>query len=234
MVKLTTFACYQSLCMNIASNIIATQRQLPPHVKLLVVSKTQSVAHITEAYLAGQRRFGENKAQELASKVSQLPSDIEWHFIGHLQTNKVRAIASFVHTIQSVESLRLLMAIDSEARRANRIINCLLQFHIATEETKSGLDLDEAHALLKSQEYKAMQNIRIKGAMGMATYTDDETIVRSEFKMLRSYFAKLRSSYFADDATFCEISMGMSGDYLIAIEEGSTIVRIGSLIFGER
>jgi len=220
--------------MNIASNITAMRRQLPAHVKLLVVSKTQSVTNIAEAYKAGQRLFGENKARELASKASQLPSDIEWHFIGHLQTNKVRLIASFVHTIQSVESLRLLTIIDNEARRANRVINCLLQFHIATEETKFGLDMDEAHALLKSQEYKAMQNIRINGVMGMATYTDDESIVRNEFRMLRDFYGQLCSSYFAGNASFREISMGMSGDYLSAIEEGSTIVRIGSLVFGER
>lgn len=220
--------------MNIASKITAIRSHLPPQVKLLVVSKTQPVAHITEAYVAGQRFFGENKAQELAAKASQLPSDIEWHFIGHLQTNKVRAIASFVNTVQSVESLRLLASIDDAAHRVDRVINCLLQFHIASEETKFGLDMDEAHALLESQEFKAMLNIRVTGVMGMATNTDDENIIRAEFRMLRSYYEQLRTSHFAHDASFCEISMGMSGDYLIAIEEGSTIVRIGSLIFVER
>ena len=220
--------------MNIASNIITTRRLLPPRVKLLVVSKTRSVVHIAEAYAAGQRLFGENKAQELASKAPQLPSDIEWHFIGHLQTNKVRGIASFVHTIQSVESLRLLVVIDNEARRVNRHISCLLQFHIASEETKFGLDMDEAHALLRSPEFNAMKNIRIKGVMGMATYTYDESIVRNEFRMLQRYFGVLRSCYFAEDGSFCEISMGMSGDFQLAIEEGSTIVRLGSLIFGNK
>lgn len=220
--------------MNIASKITAIRSHLPPQVKLLVISKTQAIELIAEAYAAGQRLFGENKALELAAKASQLPSDIEWHFIGHLQTNKVRTIASFVHTIQSVESLKLLSVIDHEALRVNRVINCLLQFHIAKEETKFGLDIDEALALLASQEFKAMRNISIKGVMGMATYTGDENIIRAEFRMLRSYYEQLRTSHFAHDASFCEISMGMSGDYLIAIEEGSTIVRIGSLIFVER
>lgn len=220
--------------MNIASKITATRSHLPPQVKLLVVSKTQAIELIAEAYAAGQRLFGENKALELAAKASQLPSDIEWHFIGHLQTNKVRTIASFVHTIQSVESLKLLSVIDHEALRVNRVINCLLQFHIAKEETKFGLDIDEALALLASQEFKAMRNISIKGVMGMATYTGDENIIRAEFRMLRNYYQQLQSSHFANDASFCEISMGMSGDYILAIEEGSTIVRIGSLIFVER
>ncbi len=210
------------------------RKQLPPKVKLLAVSKTQPVVSIAKAYAAGQRLFGENKARELVEKASQLPSDIAWHFIGHLQTNKVRSIVSCVHTIQSVESLRLLKAIDREAGRVNRVIDCLLQFHIATEESKFGLDMDEAHALLKSQEYMAMKNVRISGVMGMATYTDKQNIIRSEFRALQSYFGQLRSLYFDDDASFCEISMGMSGDYLIAIEEGSTMVRLGSLIFGER
>lgn len=234
MVKVTTFVCYQSLRMNITSNLTAIIRQLPPQVKLLVVSKTQSAENIAQAYTTGQRLFGENKAQEMAAKASQLPADIEWHFIGHLQTNKVRTIAPFVNTIQSVESLRLLSEIDKEARRVNRIINCLLQFHIATEETKFGLDMAEANTLLQSPGYKAMQNIHIIGVMGMATYTDNVSIVRNEFRTLRSYFGQLHSSFFADDMSFCEISMGMSGDYLIAIEEGSTIVRIGTSIFGSR
>jgi pyridoxal phosphate enzyme (YggS family) len=220
--------------MSIASNIKDTLIQLPPQVKLLSVSKTQSVIDINQAYEAGQRLFGENKAREMAVKASELPGDIEWHFIGHLQTNKIRSIISFVHTIQSVESLRLLMAIDTEARRVNRVINCLLQFHIALEDTKFGLNMDEAHQLLNSQEYKAMQNIRITGVMGMATFTDNENTIRGEFRMLRSYFETLRTSYFAGEPSFCEISMGMSGDYLVAIEEGSTMVRIGSLIFGAR
>jgi PLP dependent protein len=220
--------------MQIASNLNSLKSQLPAGVKLVAVSKTHPPEDIRLAYEAGQRIFGENKAQELASKASQLPPDIEWHFIGHLQTNKVRLIAPFVHTIESVESLNLLSIIDKEAHRANRVINCLLQFHIATEETKFGLDMKEALALLKSQEHLYMENIRITGVMGMATYTDDESLVRSEFRMLRGYYDELCRAYFAGDSSFCEISMGMSGDYKLAIEEGSTMVRIGSAIFGER
>jgi PLP dependent protein len=220
--------------MNIESNIIAVESRLQSRVKLLVVSKTQPVLNIIDAYSTGQRLFGENKAQELAVKAALLPRDIEWHFIGHLQTNKVRTIASFVNTIQSVESLRLLSEINKEARRADRVIHCLLQFHIATEETKFGLDIDEANEMLKSDEFNVMRNIRIKGVMGMATYTDEESVVRNEFRTLRNYYDQLKASYFSGDEAFCEISMGMSGDYLIAIEEGSTIVRLGSLIFGER
>ena len=199
-----------------------------------MVSKTQPVARISEAFATGQRLFGENKAREMAEKAAQLPGDIAWHFIGHLQTNKVRAIASSVDTIQSVESLKLLAVIDNEACRVERIISCFLQFHIAAEETKFGLNIHEAIELLNSQEFRSMKNIKISGVMGMATYTDDESVIRKEFRNLRSYFEELKSSFFAGDASFCEISMGMSGDYNIAIEEGSTIIRIGSAIFGER
>jgi PLP dependent protein len=220
--------------MNIAQNLNSIISQLPDRVKLVAVSKNHPVRDIQKAYDSGQRIFGENKAQELASKSPQLPLDIEWHFIGHLQTNKVRMIAPFVHTIESVESLKLLMIINKEAQLANRVINCLLQFHIATEESKFGLDLDEAQALLKSQEYAQMKNILITGVMGMATYTSNESMVRDEFRMLRNYFDELHTQFFNGYASFCEISMGMSGDYLIAIDEGSTLVRIGSAIFGER
>lgn len=220
--------------MQIASNLNSLKSQLPEGVKLVAVSKTHPVEDILQAYKARQRIFGENKAQELASKAAQLPPDIEWHFIGHLQTNKVKFIAPFVNTIESVESLRLLETIDKEARRAGRVINCLLQFHIAKEETKFGLDMNEALALLKSQEHLYMENIRITGVMGMATFTDNENLVRSEFNTLRTYFDELSSTYFKGDSSFCEISMGMSGDYALAIEEGSTMVRIGSAIFGQR
>jgi pyridoxal phosphate enzyme (YggS family) len=220
--------------MNIASNLISLTGKLPAGIKLVAVSKTHPVEDIHQAYDAGQRIFGENKALELASKAVQLPSDCVWHFIGHLQTNKVRIVAPYVHTIQSVDSLRLLIEIDKEARRANRVINCLLQFHIATEETKLGMELNEALSLLKSQEHLYMENIRITGVMGMATLTTDENLVQKEFRTLRSYYNQLHELYFAGDASFCEISMGMSGDYLLAIEEGSTMVRIGSAIFGER
>jgi PLP dependent protein len=220
--------------MDIVANLASLSRQLPGGVKLVAVSKTHPVEDILEAYNAGQKIFGENKAQELASKAAQLPPDIEWHFIGHLQTNKVRLIASFVNTIESVESLKLLSVVDKEAHRAGRTINCLLQFHIAMEETKFGLDLEEAKALLSSHEYEAMEHVRITGVMGMATFTDNVGLVRKEFRMLGDYFDVIRRSYFHDNSSFCEISMGMSGDYELAIEEGSTIVRIGSAIFGER
>jgi len=220
--------------INIAQNLNSIIRQLPAGVKLVAVSKNHPVGDIQKAYDSGQRIFGENKAQELASKSFQLPTDIEWHCIGHLQTNKVRIITPFVHTIESVESLKLLMIINKEAQLANRIINCLLQFHIATEESKFGLDLNEAQALLKSQEYAQMKNIRITGVMGMATYTSNESLVRNEFRMLRNYFDELHTLFFDGDDSFCEISMGMSGDYQLAIDEGSTMVRIGSAIFGER
>ena len=201
---------------------------------LVAVSKTHPAEDILKADNCGHRIFGENKAQELASKAIGLPSDIEWHFIGHLQTNKVRIIAPFVHTIQSIESLRLLTIINLEALKVNRVINCLLQFHIATEETKFGLDLNQAHELLQSQEYDAMKNIRISGVMGMATNTSNERLIRSEFSNLRRYFELLSQSYFTGDDAFCEISMGMSADYFLAIQEGSTMVRIGSALFGER
>ena len=220
--------------MNIASNLICVKQQIPAGVKLVAVSKTHPVDDIRQAYDSGHRIFGENKAQELASKATQLPSDIDWHFIGHLQTNKLRSIAPFVHTIQSVESLRLLEVIDKEAKHLNRVISCLLQFHIATEESKFGLNINEATVLLNSQEYLNMKNIRITGVMGMATFTEDESLERGEFRMLRSYFEQLRIAHFVNDPLFCEISMGMSGDFQLAIEEGSTMVRIGSAIFGER
>ena len=187
-----------------------------------------------EAYNAGQRLFGENKAQELAAKYEALPKDIEWHFIGHLQTNKVKYIAPFVKLIHGVDSLKILKTINKEAKKRYRVIDCLLQFHIAKETTKFGLHEEEAEALLNDEEYKALENIRIAGVMGMATYTDDKDQIRGEFRSLRNIFGRLQEKYFAGSDSFKEISMGMSGDYMIAVEEGSTLVRIGSLIFGPR
>lgn len=207
---------------------------LPQSVRLVAVSKTKPMGDIQEAYDWGQRIFGENKVQELADKYEALPKDIEWHMIGHLQTNKVKYIASFVSLIHAVDSLKLLEVINQEGQKYNRIINCLLQFHIATEDTKFGLDYNEAVELLESAQYAAMQNIRIVGVMGMATYTDDTQRVRAEFHYLREIFCRLKQSYFSAGETFKELSMGMSGDYKIAVEEGSTLVRIGSSIFGER
>ena len=220
--------------MSIAENIEKVKANLPDNVRLVAVSKTMPDGFIMEAYNCGQRAFGENKVQEMGWKYEELPKDIEWHFIGHLQTNKIKYIASFVHLIHGVDSFKLLKSIDSEAKKAGRIIPCLLQFHIAEEETKFGLSMQEAVEMLNSEEYRLLRNIQISGVMGMATYTDDETQVRKEFVSLRNYFEKLKLDFFTDDLNFREISMGMSGDYLIAISEGSTMVRIGSTIFGER
>lgn len=187
-----------------------------------------------ELYEQGQRDFGENRPQEMLEKHSTLPGDIRWHFIGHLQTNKVRLIASFVHLIHSVDSGKLLLEINKQAAQAGRVLDCLLQFHIAQEDSKFGFDEATARALLASPEYQAWQHIRICGVMGMATFTDDTKQVRQEFRSLHTIFEGLRRDFFSDVAHFRECSMGMSGDWRIAVEAGSTMVRIGSLIFGER
>jgi pyridoxal phosphate enzyme (YggS family) len=208
--------------------------QLPAQVRLIAVSKTKPVSDILEAYTAGQRDFGENKVQELVEKQAQLPTDIRWHLIGHLQSNKVKYVSAFVHLIHAVDSLKLLQEINKQALKAQRIQKVLLQFYIAQEETKFGLSRIEATELLDAPAYKELQNIKICGVMGMASFTDDETQVRKEFGLLKEIFDELKASYFAQQASFCEISMGMSGDYLIAIEEGSTMVRVGSSIFGGR
>ncbi|MBP7679275.1 MAG: YggS family pyridoxal phosphate-dependent enzyme [Bacteroidales bacterium] len=220
--------------MTVRHNLEYLLKEIPAGVKLVAVSKTMPAEVILEAYNAGQLRFAENKSQELTSKQPALPQDIKWHFIGHLQTNKVKYIASFVDMIQSVDSLKLLKEIEKEAAKNDRIIDCLLQFHIAMEETKFGLDQEEALAILNSPAYKECQHIAIKGVMGMASFSDDTALVRSEFRNLRKIFDRLRDDYFGTDPRFCEISMGMSGDYHIAIEEGSTIVRLGTSIFGSR
>lgn len=220
--------------MSIAENIDLIKANLPLNVSLVAVSKTKPAELLMEAYNHGQRAFGENKVQELVWKYEALPKDIEWHYIGHLQTNKVKYIAPFVHLIHGVDSFKLLKTIDSEAKKNGRTIPCLLQFHIAEEETKFGLSVQEGMEILSSDEYKLLENVRVSGVMGMATYTDDENQIRKEFACLKTYFEKLKSDYFSDSESFNTISMGMSGDYLIAIEEGSTMVRIGSTIFGER
>jgi hypothetical protein len=220
--------------MSIAENIDQVKANLPVQVQLVAVSKTKPAALLMEAYAHGQRAFGENKVQELAWKFEELPKDIEWHFIGHMQTNKVKYIAPFVHLIHGVDSFKLLKTIDAEAKKVNRIIPCLLQFHIAEEETKFGLSMDEVTEMLKSDEFHHLKNIQISGVMGMATYTDDEKQIRKEFANLKTIFETLKSAYFSESPEFREISMGMSGDYRIAVEEGSTMVRIGSTIFGER
>lgn len=218
----------------IQENLQKILANIPEGVTLLAVSKTKPESDILEAYNYGIRNFGENKVQEMVGKYENLPKDIKWHLIGHLQTNKVKYMASFVSLIHSVDSLNLLETINKEAVKVNRVIPCLLQFHIASEETKFGLSEDEAYALLESDSYKAMKNVKICGVMGMATNTENMDVVRSEFKHLKQIFDNLHEKYFADSTTFETISMGMSHDYQIAIEEGSTIVRIGSSIFGER
>jgi pyridoxal phosphate enzyme (YggS family) len=220
--------------MTIAEKIRQLRKDIPSNVKIIVISKTRSVDEIMEAYHAGQRIFGENKARELVSKQALLPSDIEWHFIGHLQTNKVKYIVPVTSMIQSIDSLKLLKMVNREAQEFNRSINCLLQFHIATEETKFGLDLQEAIALVQTMRNEKMKNVSIHGVMGMATYSDDQGLISREFQMLKSCFSQLKRDFFSTDQEFKEISMGMSGDYLSAIHEGSTMIRVGTVIFGER
>ena len=218
----------------IQENLKAILSTIPSEVTLVAVTKTKPVSNLEEVYKAGQRFFGENKVQEMVDKYDQLPKDIEWHLIGHLQTNKVKFIAPFVAMIHSVDSLKLLNEINKEAKKNNRTIDCLLQFHIAEEETKFGLSIEEAKEILESNEFVEMQNISIVGIMGMASFTENNEIVRNEFRTLESYFQILKSHFFKFNDDFKEISMGMSGDYLIAIEEGSTMVRVGSSIFGSR
>jgi len=207
---------------------------LPNGVKLIAVSKTKSNEEIMEAYRTGQRIFGENKVQELVRKWESLPKDIGWHFIGHLQSNKVRSIAPFIAMIHSIDSFKILKTINDEARNAGRIIPCLLQFHIASEESKFGFSYDEAFQLLSDIKLSELENVIISGVMGMASFTDDTELINKEFFTLHEIFQKLKDVFFQDNDNFREISMGMSHDYLIAIENGSTMVRIGSTIFGER
>ncbi len=218
----------------IASNIVSITKSLPPSVKLIAVSKTKPVEAIMEAYNAGQRRFGENRVQEILSKKDLLPSDIEWHLIGHLQRNKVKAVVPFAGLIHSVDSFRLLSEINAVASGIGRTISVLLQVHIASEETKFGFSPEEIEEMLESPGFRNMSYVSICGLMGMATFTSDKERIRKEFRSLRSLFDNLRAGYFREDENFREISMGMSGDYEIAISEGSTMVRIGSLIFGGR
>ena len=218
----------------IKENLDKVRSTLTDEVRLIAVSKTKPVEMLQEAYDAGQRLFGENKALEMRDKHAVLPQDIEWHFIGHLQTNKIKYIAEYVSMIHSIDSLHLLEAVDKEAEKHGRVIDCLLQFHIATEETKFGLDMGEAVELLESAEYAAMQHVRIVGVMGMATNTDNLDLVRQEFRTLHGYYEQLKTKYFDGRPEFKEVSMGMSHDYQIAMEEGATLVRIGSTIFGAR
>jgi pyridoxal phosphate enzyme (YggS family) len=219
---------------DIESNINSLKKKLPSSVKLIAVSKTMPVTDILTAYNCGLRSFGENRVQEFLSKKDLLPEDIEWHLIGHLQSNKVKYIVPFISMIQSVDSFRLLKTINTEALKINRVTNCLLQIHIATEETKFGFNMKELIEMVESQEFRKMKFIRICGIMGMATFTSDVIQVTREFGFLHNCFNSLKERYFRMNTEFKEISMGMSGDFEIAVKEGSTIVRIGSLIFGKR
>jgi PLP dependent protein len=220
--------------MNIKNNINNIRQDIPANVSLIAVSKTNPVEKIKEAYDAGQRVFGENKVQELTPKYEALPKDIEWHMIGHMQSNKVKYIAPFVHLIHAVDSPSLLEEINKQGQKVNRKLSCLLQLHIAKEESKFGFSQDEVLKLLQSPSLKHWGNIQIEGLMGMATFTEDAEQVRLEFRGLKNFFEKLRSEELPAQFQMKELSMGMSGDYKIAIEEGSTMVRVGSAIFGER
>jgi len=218
--------------MSVKENLQEVIEKIPEYVRLVAVSKTKPNEMIKEVYDAGQRVFGENKVQELIVKYPALPKDIKWHFIGHLQTNKIKFIAPYVFMIEAVDSLKLLKEINKQAKKNERIIDCLLQFHIAVEEVKFGFSKEEAIEMLESESFQSLKNIRIAGVMGMATFTSNMEQVRNEFKTLKNIFDFFKKKYFDDN--FKEISMGMSGDYKIAIEEGSTNVRIGTAIFGGR
>jgi len=220
--------------MQISDNIVKIKQGIPETVSLVAVSKTKPLSAILEAYQAGQRLFGENKVQELCEKQHEMPNDIQWHFIGHLQTNKVKFITSFISLIHSVDSLKLLQEIDKEAKKHNRIVHCLLEFHIATEESKFGLTLSIAQTILASPEYIKLENISIDGVMAMATYTEDLKMIHDEFRNLKHIFDQLKKEYFSEQEHFKILSMGMSDDYQIAIQEGSTMIRVGSFIFGSR
>lgn len=218
----------------IKENLHKVKESIPKDVTLVAVSKTKPNEDLMEAYEAGQRILGENRVQELVDKAEVLPKDIEWHMIGHLQRNKVKYIAPFVNLIHGVDSVRLLKEINKQGKKNERVIDVLLQFHIATEETKFGFDFDEAKELLESSEFPELQHINIRGVMGMATFTEDKEKVRDEFRTLNNYFLVLKSHFFKFNDNFQVISMGMSNDYQIAIEEGSNMIRIGSSIFGAR
>lgn len=220
--------------MSITTQLLSVQQHIPLHVRLVAVSKFHPNEAIEEAYEAGQRVFGESKVQELCSKYETLPKDIEWHFIGHLQTNKVKYIVPFVSLIHAVDSEKLLLEINKAAAKANRTVACLLQVHIAQEETKFGFSFEECREFVASGRWKSLPNIQIAGLMGMATYTDNVAQVRREFSSLNQLFNELKSTFFQENSYFCELSMGMSDDHQVAIEEGSTLVRIGSTIFGNR
>lgn len=218
----------------VRENLERVRRTLPSHVTLVAVSKFHPAALLREAYDAGQRVFGESRVQELQEKVRSLPADIQWHFIGHLQVNKVKYIAPYVSLIHSVDSLRLLREIDRQGCRAERVIPCLLQLHVAREETKFGFSVEECRRLLQDDGWRALRHVRIEGLMCMASHTPDAGRVRADFRATRDFFEELRSTVFSGDPEFSKCSWGMSGDYGTAVEEGSNMVRIGSAIFGGR
>lgn len=220
--------------MSIAEQITRLKQELPEGVSLLAISKYQPIEALQEAYDAGQRLFGENHIQEMAAKAAILPHDIEWHFTGHVQTNKIKYMASFVSLIHAVDSFRLLREIDKHAAKHNRVIDCLLQIHIAQEETKYGLTVNECRQLLSTEPWRELQHVRITGLMAMGSNTDDMEQVRGEFRQIKQLFDELKATHFVGEPSFCQLSEGMTDDYPIAIEEGSTMVRIGSMIFGER
>ena len=220
--------------MSIATQIQQLSSSLPQGVSLLAISKYQPIEALQEAYDAGQRMFGENHIQEMAAKAAALPKDIAWHFTGHVQTNKIKYMASFVSLIHAVDSFRLLREINKHAAKHNRVIDCLLQIHIAQEDTKYGLTVQECRELLAHEPWRELENVRIVGLMAMGSNTDDMEQVRGEFRQMKQLFDELEETYFADEPSFCQLSEGMTDDYPIAIEEGSTIVRIGSMIFGDR
>lgn len=221
--------------MSITTNLKQILRTLPSNVRLVAVSKYHSIDEIRQAYDAGQRIFGESRAQELIKKHEELPlSDLEWHFIGHLQSNKIKYIAPFISLIHSVDSLRLLRNINKEAIKVDRVIPCLIQIHVADEDTKYGFSPEDCHKLFQSGELNELQNIKIAGIMGMATNTDNEEQITDEFKSLKVLFDQCKEEYFKDDEDFKELSMGMSHDYPTAIKQGSSLIRVGSKIFGDR
>jgi pyridoxal phosphate enzyme (YggS family) len=220
--------------MDIAENLQKIRKSIPEGISIVVVTKTQPVDKIMRLYGIDQRLFGENRVQELVSKYERLPKDIEWHMVGHLQSNKVKYIAPFISLIHSVDSIDLLSVINKEAKKYSRVIPCLLQIKIAREETKFGLSVQDAGYLLGNDQLTEFSNIRIIGLMGMATFTHDYGLIRKEFKKLHSIFITFQKKYFSNSSDFKELSMGMSQDYQIAIEEGATYIRIGTSIFGER
>ena len=220
--------------MSIADNLKQVLTELPTGVRLVAVSKFNPNEAIEEAYRAGQRIFGESKVQEMTAKQESLPNDIEWHFIGHLQTNKIKYMAPYVAMIHGIDSYKLLTEVNKQAQKAGRVIDCLLQLHVAQEETKFGFSPDECRAMLADGEWRQLENIRICGLMGMASNTDDTQQIDREFGSLHNLFEELKAAFFADAPSFKELSMGMSHDYPQAIAQGSTLVRVGSKIFGER